>query len=375
MAKKQTKLPKTSFYTRYSATAFIAVIVFGLVGGGYVFSSYAARPVKTKPPLTVAPIVAPSTLASTATVKTTTISKNGASLNFEYCSNGDLNGVDSTVTTVVFVVHGDTRNACDHANYIIEAATKSAKNTTTLVVAPHFYTTADSVPSSMLYWSDGGWKSGANSLDTPASRPWRTGSYDVMDNLLAKANKTQFSSLNRVVVVGHSAGGQFTNRYAASTRNPGDISNGIARKYVVANPSSYLYFNSQRYVGSTLRGLTSSEISACTGYDQYKYGMVNRYAYLSSLSDSAIKNQYLNSKVTYLLGDADIVADSELDVSCEAKLQGAQRYDRGNKYYQYLGQVLGQTVYSNQTKSVVPGVGHQARAMYTSTQGQSAIFN
>jgi hypothetical protein len=279
------------------------------------------------------------------------------------------------VSTIVFVVHGDSRNACDQANYIIEAATKSGKNTTTLVVAPHFYTTADTVPANNLYWSDGGWKSGANSLDTPLARPWRTSSYDVMDNLVSKATKAQYPSLNKVVVVGHSAGGQFTNRYAASTRNPGEASTGVSRKYIVANPSSYLYFNSQRYVGGTLRVLTSAEVNACTSYDQYKYGMQNRYAYLSALSDSTIKNQYLNSKVTYLLGDADTVADSELDVSCEANLQGAQRYDRGNKYYQYIGQALGQTVYSNQTKSVVPGVGHAARSMYVSPQGQAAIFN
>jgi len=77
----------------------------------------------------------------------------------------------------------------------------------------------------------------------------------------------------------------------------------------------------------------------------------------------------------YLLGDADTnTNDSSLDTSCEGKWQGAQRFERGTQYYRYLEQIYGTSVYTTHSQSIVPGVGHEARSMYTSPAGVAALF-
>ena len=46
-----------------------------------------------------------------------------------------------------------------------------------------------------------------------------------------------------MVIFGNSAGGQFVNRYAAVGRGPGALAaRGIQTRFIVANPSTYLYF-------------------------------------------------------------------------------------------------------------------------------------
>ena len=51
----------------------------------------------------------------------------------------------------------------------------------------------------------------------------------------------------QVVIFGNSAGGQFVNRYAAVGRGPGALAaRGIQTRFIVANPSTYLYFGDDR---------------------------------------------------------------------------------------------------------------------------------
>ena len=62
-----------------------------------------------------------------------------------------------------------------------------------------------------------------------------------MDDLLRTlANKRTFPNLTKIVVAGHSAGGQFATRYAMANKVH-DTLNGVAVSYVVANPSSYAW--------------------------------------------------------------------------------------------------------------------------------------
>jgi pimeloyl-ACP methyl ester carboxylesterase len=311
-------------------------------------------------------------------MRTFSITKSGTALSFEYCSPGRVDQPNTAVRRLVVVVHGDSRNACDHAAYVQQAATSEGVEASTLIVAPRFRTDADvtAADSSLLYWSNGGWKSGSSSLSSPYSRPWTMSSFEVVDLLVQEVvNPTRFPNLANVVVVGHSAGGQFTNRYAAASRIGLVTATGPAYRFVVSNPSSYLYLDAQRYHAGVLGPLTAGEASACSGYDHYKYGLVSPYAYLRANDAAAIPSRYMTRSVVYLLGSADTdTADDSLDVSCEAKWQGSQRLERGEQFYRYLGQVLGTGVYSTHAKSIVPNVGHHARNMYTSVQGVTSLF-
>jgi pimeloyl-ACP methyl ester carboxylesterase len=290
---------------------------------------------------------APATAAPRPTVSSLQVAP-GAAL--EYCGNGTVDRPDPRITTVLVVVHGTGRNACDYAGYGIESATQAGRASSTLVVAPHFLAQADAPKAGTMYWSSGGWKEGDASLSKPA-----VSSYAALDTLVAKANATFPDA--QVVVAGHSAGGQTVNRYAVGTQAAVD-------RFVVANPSSYLYLDSQR----------PQPTSGCTGYDTYKYGTSGRNAYMAATDVGTLRSRYGARQVTYLLGDLDTsTTSSSLDRSCEAKAQGAHRLERGRNYVAALPRMLGQPAPGHH-QVIVPGVAHDGRSMLISEQGRAAIF-
>ena len=82
-----------------------------------------------------------------------------------------------------------------------------------------------------------------------------------MDALLAHfADKKQFPKVQAITLAGHSAGGQFVQRYALIG---GDAPSGVKDfRYVVANPGSYAYLN-------TVRPLPNA---TCKTFNNWKFG-------------------------------------------------------------------------------------------------------
>lgn len=281
----------------------------------------------------------------------------------EYCSNGSLDpsmGVQTKWRRVVLVSHGSSNNACDYARYVEDSATKSGVASSTLVIAPHF---RESASSSVMYW-DSGWREG----DVSRNGSPRTSSYGIIDEFLRRAEDSgKFPNVDRVVVTGHSAGGQVVQRYAAA--HSADVR---VTEYVVANPSSYLYFDDKRWANGKRRALTSSEKSACRGWNTYKYGTASGLnPYASAFGPAKLETNYRAAHVTYLLGDQDTdVNDSSLDKSCAASWQGRYRLERGKQYFSYIRE----SGAASHSLLIVPGVAHEGGSMYRSTQGQRALF-
>src|SRR5205823_11878188 len=89
------------------------------------------------------------------------------------------------------------------------------------------------------------WRSGG-----AADKDGKLTSYDFADALLKKlANRKAFPNIRAIVVAGHSAGGQFVNRYEMANQVHDAL--GAPITYVVANPSSYAYLDrsEERRVG------------------------------------------------------------------------------------------------------------------------------
>ena len=77
-----------------------------------------------------------------------------------------------------------------------------------------------------------------------------------MDRLLAALDdKARFPALKEIVVAGHSAGGQYVQPTLSALV-----------RYLVANPSSYLYLEPWRPVNGNPAEL-------CPGFNKYKYGL------------------------------------------------------------------------------------------------------
>jgi hypothetical protein len=296
------------------------------------------------------------------------IAAGASAFSLPYCTNHSLTASDASIRRLVVVVHGTGRNAGDYENYMVSSAA-GATGADALVVAPQFVTTSDGPSAGMLRWSAEGWKSGDQSQTTPS-----VSSYAAVDQLVGGVVASgKFPNLAEVVVAGHSAGGQFVERYAATNRLDGTLA--VTMRYVVANPSSYLYLSPERPVaGSTTQFAVPSAVT-CPGYDTYKYGLHGLNPYLAAVGADAIRAQFASRHVTYLLGSADTnPADTSLDTSCEGEMQGPYRLARGTSFFNYLGHYYGASVYDTQTKTIVAGVAHDGLAMFCSPEGRSVLF-
>src|SRR5207302_9442487 len=116
------------------------------------------------------------------------------------------------------------------------------------------------------------WRSGGTSASSD-----KISSFDFVDELLRQlANKQTFPNLRAIVVAGHSAGGQYVNRYEMANQVHETL--GVPVTYVVSNPSSYAYLDATRPTpdGSDFRPFGDSR--NCTTFDHWPYGLQNRTA-------------------------------------------------------------------------------------------------
>ncbi|WP_433476205.1 hypothetical protein ACQPZP_03655 [Spirillospora sp. CA-142024] len=251
----------------------------------------------------------------------------------------------------VVVVHGALRNAGDYFRSIEKARHR-------LVIAPQFLTEddvrEDDERAGYLYWGTEDWKGGAGEVS----------SFTVMDMLLRKLN--DFPGLRRVTIVGNSAGGQFVNRYAAVGRGPDDLT--VPVRFIVANPSTYLYFDKWRPKGDSFVVNESFEV------DQWRYGFGDGVPDYVDVRQSAADHfdRYIERDVIYLLGEEDADPGAALlEVHPAAEAQGRTRRERGEFYHRYLRHKARRDVHK---LVYVPGVGHDAAAMFGSPQGREHLF-
>lgn len=309
-----------------------------------------------------------------------TMNMEGNTLRIPYFANRRVDSTDLAVKKVVIVIHGMNRNAGDYYRNMKEAAKMSSQYTDSLlIVAPQFLEEEDLDPnhlnSTYLYWSSG-WKSGSNSKNNSNHpRPARISSYAVMDTLMMLL-ADHLPNLKFIVIAGHSAGGQLANRYSASSPVPSLLckKNKISTRFVVANPSSYLYLDNQRVIQGTVDQFGVPD-NGCSGYNDWRYGLENLYVYPDRLGADSIRQMFKRRNVVYLLGGNDTDPNSSsLDKSCKAELEGSYRLERGAVYYNYLKHYYGNEITQTQKTDTVPGVGHDNLLMFSSAKGRYWLF-
>lgn len=267
-----------------------------------------------------------------------------------------------TITRAVVVFHGKGRDGMAYYR-ALEAAAERAGGAAreTVLIAPQFLDQEDAVahhlPSTMLRWRRTEWEGGS-----PAASPVPLSTFDVIDVMLQRlTDRSLFPHMKLIVLVGHSGGAQLLQRYAvvgqgAAAHDSGDIH----IRYVVANPSSYLYFSDDR------------PAKTCPGFDHWKYGPVDPPAYVQFKPE--LEENYAKRDVVYLLGTADTDPhEKDLDTSCAGEAEGPNRFARGKAYFAYLhGRHSAEW---RQRMWFVDGVGHSASKMINSTCGVAAIFD
>lgn len=255
-----------------------------------------------------------------------------------------------TVTRVLVALHGTDRDPLRYAKLGQAAAKKAGVAESTRVVAPWFQTKADRPAKGAPVWGSDSWKDGSG---TPSS-------FAAMDELLALLIDGRFPNLTHLTLAGHSAGGQFVQRYAIFGR----MYPAVPLNYVVANPSSYCYLSPQRFDKS--RGEYRIPTGRCKT-DVYKYGLQKRSGYVAGLPADQALDQYGLRRVTILNGSKDVTSSNDMDTSCAAMAQGSNRLLRGQYFHARYPS-------STHDRVIVPGVGHDAAKMLAHPLAWPALF-
>lgn len=304
---------------------------------------------------------------------------------------------DAAPTTALIVVHGHGHDA-DRSFEAGLNAVRRAGVAGLLVVAPLFqFDEADRagcgnarVPAALpgdARWGCGAWNAG---LASRGPRP--IGAIVALDALIAELAR-QWPSLRRVTLAGFSAGAQLVQRSVGFAADPPP---GVALRYVIASPSSWLYFDALRpqpqrdgadVDWSACAGEAAGEVcrfafmptdaAACPAVNRWKYGTEALPALLNR--DAAVaRAHYAAADVRYLAGARDKgagpgAAYRVLDRSCAAMAQGPFRLQRAQAYVAY--DRAGLAPDRARELVVVPDCGHDVRCVLGADAAREVLFS
>ena len=235
---------------------------------------------------------------------------------------------------VLFVFHGQKRNADKYRDYTIPLAEKMGA----MVAAPCFG--EDVFPGAA--YAQGKIVRDDGSLQPKKEWSFTAGS-EVVRAVLAREGNPRRSYF----FLGHSAGGQFLVRFTA-------VEESQAQRVIVANPGTYVFPRADR---------------------DWPYGFGKLPAELDGEKNI---RRFLAAPLTVLLGQADTNNSTEagnFPATPEANLQGAQRLDRGRNFFE-----AGQTLAREKgwpfgwKKLEVPGVAHDGNLMINSLEMEKELL-
>ncbi len=223
---------------------------------------------------------------------------------------------------LLLVFHGTGRRAAAYRDHAKQLADRACA----VVVAPEF--DRERFPRALYQY-------GGTALEAPGQR-----TIDLVPPLAAWARAAAGGGALPFVLLGHSAGAQFLDRVAAF------VATGAAG-IIVANPSTWV--------------LPSTSIAAPYGFGGTAFD-----------TDGAVR-AYLAQPITVLLGTAD-TGTRELAISPSAMAQGPNRHARGLHVVRMAQDVASSHGWRLGWRlAEVPGVGHDATAMFNSPQTLEAI--
>ena len=295
---------------------------------------------------------------------------------FPVYANDDLSVSQPDVREAIIVQHGIQRNGDDYfasAMALLEGSERSPKEV--LVIAPNFPGVPDKDKGfdNMPLWSIQGWTGGDNAVSGTLPSHGLSSLTVLDDILLMLADKKRFPLLQKITVAGHSGGGQLVHRYAVLNHVDEQLrQTGLDVRYVIANPSSYLYFTPERPQGD---GFAMYDQKLCPSYDDYRYGMQNMVPYAGTMAGSDLFHRYLQRRVTYLAGTSDNDPNHRvLDKSCGAEAEGPTRITRARGYWHYEHYLAGPLSVQMHERFEVIGVGHNQAQMFGSQCGTHILF-
>ncbi|WFD42862.1 hypothetical protein MPSI1_001512 [Malassezia psittaci] len=208
------------------------------------------------------------------------------------------------------------------------------------------------------------WEFGGNTQSPKADHS--VSFYTALDKLIEKfLDKDQYPNVEKVVVAGHSLGGQAVQRYALLKH---EKSYDDQVMYWVGNPGAYTWITSDRPTDADCGGSTN----------QFPYGLESGSTfpkYVQKMFDDGqnsgdIVNRFRSRKVRYALGLLDNGAG---DTHCEAYTQGANHLQRGANFVKSLDDDGGFP--DTHSVSYVAGLSHQDYPMIAAEPSLQYLFS
>ncbi len=291
----------------------------------------------------------------------------GNSFNFYFFSSfkfiEDEEHIWDELEEVIFVVHGQNRDAAEYFNYMTNTVSSLDLQNRALVIAPNFRETSSG--NNDLFWGNG-WREGANSENVSSN----ISSFSVIDEILKKLSDPQkFPNLKKVIITGHSSGATFVQHYALANKAE-NLYQAHDFTYVVANNQYFYYPDERRFDESTGEFFTPS---TCSGYNFWPYGYEFAVEYLNGIEKTTVAEQQISRNTIYLLGENDTSTTGTLNTEdCAATLLGSNRFKRGENMFRFMD-----TFYNGQNdhhKITVPNVGHDGEAMFNSPEFKTFLL-
>lgn len=296
-----------------------------------------------------------------------------------YVSSHPLTEANPGIRKLLVALHSSSYDAFMYLRNGREAARRAGVLDETLILVPHWlrqqHVTGPDTPDNLLYWDANPFWGSQLSRVTPDARPLRFSSYELLDQLLDfTVVRERFPQLQSIIFVGHSAGGQFAQRYAAVGRYQPPA--GISVRYVVCAPSSYAYPTRERLApGDTFAEPTPAQQANCKFWNNWGYGLDEPYRYVREGGVENVRQRFASRHVFYLCGEHDNNPDhASLSKTCASMLQGAQRLERMLTFEKYLRHTYGPHITRRHRFAVTPGVGHSGFGNMTSEPGLRFLF-
>lgn len=297
---------------------------------------------------------------------------------------------NTAITRALVMVHGAGRNADHYFETSMAAGFLAGALENTIIIAPRFIAGNDSAKANEVKWPEGqvSWRAGGMSPTNPM-----ISAFDFVDEIVRRlADKKNFPNLTKVVIAGHSAGGQYATRYAMTNKiHDAMKSAGVSLSYVVANPSSYAWPVSARPLptgdadpaGADKAALGRDGEKVHTNYtygpfdatkaprfNNWPAGLDSLAGYAAGMNVDQLRRQLVARPTTYLLGQVDVLPLGGFDSSPNAMAQGPTRRARGEAFFKYVTDSLG----AKHNAIIVSECGHNDRCVYTTDVVFPVIF-
>ncbi|HEX7938118.1 MAG TPA: alpha/beta fold hydrolase [Gemmatimonadaceae bacterium] len=298
-----------------------------------------------------------------------------------------LDAANPAITRALIMVHGAGRNADHYFETSTGAGFLAGALENTIIIAPRFIAGRDSAHANEVMWPEGSnsWRAGGMSPNNQA-----ISSFDFVDEIIRKlADKKRFPNLTKIVVAGHSAGGQYATRYEMANKVHGTA--GVAITYVVANPSSYAWPAAVRPLstgdadpaGADKEALGQDgekvhtkfeygpfDSTKARNFNRWPAGLDSLVGYVAGSTKDKLVKQLVERPTTYLLGQVDVLPLGGFDSSPNAMAQGPTRRARGEAFFKYVNETLG----ARHSAIIVPECGHNDRCIFTTNVVFPVIF-